>query len=329
MNINFDISIVTAMFQRVARELREKRLWPVAAALLVAIVAVPVVLLKSSGPAPVAPGPQATPPPSAATSLPTLNVQTTPAQSRLTGRARDPFTQQSSGTTGTSSTTATSTATATSSTSTSSAATGGSSAAQGSVGGAGGGAVSTATPVTPRPITVPSTKPKPSAGGLTATQSYDVSLAITNASGGLNTIDPLERLSVLPDNKHPLLVELGVLQGGHRVLFAVQPGTTVSGPGKCTPGRIDCEILSLGVNQTESLATQTPTGAVPGPLFAVTGITAANHASAAAAARARRAESPAGRALLSRSSLSALSLFQYEPGVGAVVDRRNLSIRGN
>jgi hypothetical protein len=325
MNINFDISMVTATVQRLVRELREKRLWPVAAALLVAIIAVPVLLLKSSSPPPVAPGPLATPPPVAATSLPTLNVQTTPSQSRLTGRARDPFAQQSSGTT-TSSSTTTSTATATASTS-SSTGTSGSSTAQGTVGGS-GIAVSTPTPVTPRPIPVPSTKPKVSAAGLTATQSYDVSLAITNASGGLNTIDPLERLSVLPNNKQPLLIELGVLQGGHRVLFAVQPGTIVSGPGKCTPGRIDCEILSLGLNQTESLATQSPTGGVPGPLFAVTGITAVNHASAAAAAKARRAQSAAGRALLSRSTITALSLFQYEPSVGAVVDRRNLSIRG-
>ncbi len=327
MNINFDISVITAALQRIASELRQKRLWPLAAALLVAIIAVPVLLTKSPSPTPVPPGPQATPPPSAATSLPTLNVQTTPAQSPLTGHARDPFTQQPSGTTTTASTTATSTATATSSSATSST-TSSSSTSQGTVGGATGIAVATS-PVSPRPITSPGAKPKSASGGLTATQSYDVSLAITNASGGLNTIDPLERLSVLPNDKQPLLVELGVLQGGHRVLFAVQPGTIVSGPGNCTPGRIDCEILSLGLNQTESLATHSPSGAVPGPLFAVTAITAANHASAAAAAKARRAQSAAGRALLSRSSLSALSLFQYQPGVGAVVDRRNLSVRGS
>src|SRR5205823_220376 len=78
--------------------------------------------------------------------------------------------------------------------------------------------------------------------------------------GGINTIDPLERLSVVPSPKQPLLVELGVLQGGKRVLFAVQPGAAVSGPGTCTPGPIDCEVLTLAPGQTEGVSKQTSTG---------------------------------------------------------------------
>jgi hypothetical protein len=150
-------------------------------------------------------------------------------------------------------------------------------------------------------------------------------LAITNSAGGLNTIDPLERLSILPSAQQPLLIELGVLKGGHRVLFAVEPGTVVGGPGSCTPGPIDCEILSLGQDQTEALGVQSPTGPVGVVLFAVTGVTAGTYSSAAAADKARRAESPAGRKLLDASTLDALSLFQYEPSVGAVVDLRNLT----
>ena len=38
----------------------------------------------------------------------------------------------------------------------------------------------------------------------------------------------------------------------------VQPGAIVHGPGKCTPGAIDCEVLSLGANQVESVSVQTP-----------------------------------------------------------------------
>jgi hypothetical protein len=40
-------------------------------------------------------------------------------------------------------------------------------------------------------------------------------------------------------------------------------------------------------------------------------------------------ESAAGRRLLSTSTLSALSLFQYEPSLGAVVDLRNLTVGGS
>lgn len=327
MKLDFDISIVTRILQRILTELREKRLWPAAVALLAAIVAVPVVLSNSSSPAPVAQVPQGTPPPSQATSLPTLNLQTTPAQSRLTGRARDPFAQQASSSTSTTSTT-TGTATGT----TTSTATGGSSVTPGGSSSTTGSTTpSTAggtTPSTPPPTITPGAKPKPAPTGLTATQSYSVSLAITNSSGGLDTIDPLERLSVLPSDNTPLLVELGVSQGGHSVLFAVQPGTVVNGPGTCTPGPIDCEILSLGQDQTEAMGTQSSAGVISGPLFAVTGITAAQNPSAAAADTARRAESATGRSLIDHSTLTALSLFQYEPSLGAVVDLRNLTVGG-
>jgi hypothetical protein len=184
------------------------------------------------------------------------------------------------------------------------------------------------TPGTPRSIT-PGAKPKPAPSGLTATQAYHVTLAITNSSGGLDTIDPLTRLSVLPNIRQPLLIELGVLQGGNRVLFAVQPGTVVSGPGTCTPGPVDCEILSLGQDQTEQLSVETPSGPSQVALFAVTGITADQYSSAAAAGQARRASSAAGRNLLAQSTLSALSLFQYEPSLGVVVDLRNLTVGGS
>jgi hypothetical protein len=156
-----------------------------------------------------------------------------------------------------------------------------------------------------------------------------VSLAITTSAGGVTTIDPLERLSILPSPQQPLLVELGVLQGGKRVLFAVQPGAAVSGPGVCTPGPIDCEIISLAPGQTEGVSKQTRPGSTPVALFSVNSITADEHPSVAAADTARRAESQAGRKLLANSPLSGNSLFIYEPSVGAVVDLRNLTVGGS
>jgi hypothetical protein len=186
------------------------------------------------------------------------------------------------------------------------------------------------------PVTTPGsgttttpTKPvKPAPTGLTAKQSYQVSLAITTSGGGVNTIDPLERLSVLPSPQQPLLVELGVLQGGKQVLFAVQPGAAVGGAGTCTPGPIDCEILSLAPGQTEGVSKQTATGSTPVALFSVNSISAADHPTVAAANAARRAASDNGRKLLTITPLSAVSLFQYDPSVGAVVDLRNLTVGG-
>ena len=116
-----------------------------------------------------------------------------------------------------------------------------------------------------------------------------MSLAISNtANGNMNTIDPLERLSILPSPQQPLLVEYGVLQGGRQVVFAVQPGAAVSGPGTCTPGPIDCEVLTLSPGQMEAVSKQTPTGSTPVADFQVNSINAAQHPSAAAADQARR-----------------------------------------
>jgi hypothetical protein len=170
--------------------------------------------------------------------------------------------------------------------------------------------------------------PKPIHAGLTSTQSYGVALSLTTFAGGLDTIDPLERLSLVPSAQQPLLVYLGVLKGGRDALFAVQPGTVVSGPGSCTPGPTDCEILSLAQEQIESLAVSTGSGTAGVALFAVTAINVKDHASVAAANRARREASAAGQALLKASTLTALSLFEYQPDVGAVVDLRNLEAGG-
>jgi hypothetical protein len=99
----------------------------------------------------------------------------------------------------------------------------------------------------------------------------------------------------------------------------------VGGPGKCIPGPIDCEILSLAPSQTETLSVQMSTGPVALAEFAVTAIKTDEHSSAAAADKARQTASAAGRHLLSTSKLSALSLFPYDASLGALLDRRNLT----
>ena len=303
-------------------DLREKRLWPLAVLLLVAIIAVPVLLSNSSKPVPAAA--TRTPAVSALPGLPVVSAQSTPSSSHLTGPSRDPFSGSGSSTTSTASTTSTTGTTTSSTTSSSKSGT-----ASGGTSAPSTGTSAPSTTTAPKSIVPAGTPaPKPAPGTLEPSQSYEVALAITNASGGLNTIDPLKRLSVLPNDQQPLLVEMGVLKGGRRVMFAVQPGTVVNGPGVCTPGPIDCEVMSLALDQTESLSQQTPTGVNQVALFAVTNISAADHNSTAAADKARRREDSAGRAVLNHSTLDALSLFQYQPSLGVVVDLRNLQVGG-
>ncbi len=303
-------------------DVRKKRLVPVAAVLLAAIVAVPVLLSKSAHGTPVAQAPNSTPPPTGA--IPALSVQSTPPQSNLTGKARNPFQQQVIATTSTAKSVIVSTSSASASTTPSTVSSSSGSSSTGSSSSTG------TSPSSSPPSITPNAKPTPPPTGLSSTQAYDVTLAMTNSSGGLNTIDSLKRLSVLPSVQRPLLVELGVMKGGNRVLFAVQPGAVVNGPGTCTPGPIECEILSLGQDETESLSSQSPSGGVaPGPLFAVTAITADRYPSPAAADDARQAASAAGRRLLDQSTLGALSLFQYNTGLGVVLDLRTLTVGGS
>lgn len=320
------------------KELRERKLWPIAIGLIVALVAVPVLLSKKAPTNLVTPEPNAGLPYSSGTTLPAITVKTTGNSSKLPGRGRNPFTPQHIVT----ATTATVASAPAPTTSTTPASTGaGSTGGLSSTGSTTGGGAATSTPSSPAPAPAPAPTPAPATGapapaapkpaptGLTATQSYQVSLAITDSGGNLNTIDSLERLTVLPSVKQPLLTELGVLQGGRQVVFVVEPGAVVGGPGTCTPGPIDCEILTLSPGQTEGLSQQTPTGSTPVALFAVNSITAVNHPSAAAADRARRTASDAGRELLANTPLSSVSLFQYDPSVGAVVDQRNLTVGGS
>jgi hypothetical protein len=314
----------------IIKELRERKLWPIAIGLVVALVAVPVLLSKKAPTNLVVPQPTGGLPYSTGSSLPAISVKTTNGASKFAGRGRDPFAPQHVATTAT---TASATPTTPTTSAPSTGTTGGSTPVTTSAGGSSPAAPVTTspapapTPTTPA-LTTPKPAPKPAPSGLTAKQTYQVSLAITNSGGGLNTIDPLERLSVLPSVKQPLLVELGVLQGGKRVLFAVEPGAAVGGPGTCTPGPIDCEILSLSSGQTEGVSKQTPTGTTPVALFSVNSITSAEHPSVAAANQARHTASEAGRQMLANTPLSAVSLFQYDPRVGAVVDLRNITVGG-
>lgn len=308
------------------QDLKARKLVPVVVGLLVAIVAVPVVLSSgsSSTPPPAAAGP---PPAATAAGLPAVNETQGPSASAPTGHSRDPFAPSSSAGAASNSTTAATPATPvpTSSTTTG----GGGQGSSTTGGGLPTTGSSTGIPTPTVPSTIPTPKPRPTTPALSADQSYAVSLAITTSRGGLNTIAPLERLSPLPSASQPLLVELGVLRGGSRVLFAVQPGTTVSGKGTCVPGPIDCEILSLAQAQTEKLSVHSLRGTVAMALFAVTAIKAVRHPSRAAALKARNQESRAGRRVLDRSSLKALSLFHYSPNTGAVVDLRNLILRNS
>jgi hypothetical protein len=314
-------------------DLRDKKLWPLAVALLAGLVAVPVLLSKSPAATPPHPLPSTSLPVAANTGTPVV-VNASPGQVTLSGKRRDPFTQQAIASKASTSSCAArflDKAACAAMSSATSGSTGGASPSGSSSGTTGSGTTGSGTtgsgttvspvlPVNPAPVHHASA---PSV--FTSRDAYHVSLAITNAAGGVNAVDPLLRDSELPSNSQPLLVEVGVLKGGKRAIFYVQPGSVVGGPGTCIPGPVDCEILSLGLGQTESVK---PAGSSSTTLFQVTDIYVDRYATAAEASLARAHVDGAGRHALVNSTSSTLALFQYDPALDAVVDLRNLTVGG-
>lgn len=329
---------------KLVAELRQRKLLPLAMALVLALVAIPV-LLSSGSVAPPAPSAAALASAArpAAAALPVLNVASGSSSRPVTGPARDPFSPQSgvshpaaASAVAASAPSFVSPASHSSSGSFAGGSTGGAPTSSGS-GSSAAGSVSApstsfsapAAPVGPLPAgIVVAARPRPSFTALAADQAYRVALALTNPAGGVQTTDPLERLSPIPNAQHPLLVELGVLQGGRRVLFALLPNVLVSGPGSCIPGPRDCEILSLAAGQVEELGVRWGSRAVPLYMFSVTGLAPQAFPSSAAASSVRQAQSSAGAAILRADKLPALSLFRYRTRIGALADLRNLAFGG-
>lgn len=333
------MNAVNELLESIKADLLSRRLLPMLVALSIALAAAVVYAATGAGstsvPAPssttpTSPGgsPASAVPLSVAPANPHEAVAETPSGARFQRKApeRDPFTPLVSAAAAKAASGGTSTSTKGGrSSSGAGAKTGGSSPGSGATGGS-----TTGTGTTPAPATKPAAKvaPKPKHVGLTPKQSYRVALSLTSQGGNLDAIESLQRLSGLPSEQQPLLLYLGVLEGGHDALFVVQPGTVVSGPGGCTPGPTDCEILSLAPNQIESLAVSAGGGASNVALFAVTAVKVDNHPTVTAADRARREAAAYGRALLQNSTLPALALFEYQPAVGAVVDLRDLAVGG-
>ncbi|MGH2881941.1 MAG: hypothetical protein ACRDPA_04450 [Solirubrobacteraceae bacterium] len=181
------------LLSNLIKELRERKLWPIAIGLIVALVAVPVLLSKKA-PTALVTQPTGGLPYSTGTVLPAISIKTTPAASKLAGRGHNPFTPQDVATTATTTTTtATSTTASPSTTSASTGSTGSSTGSSSSGGSTTAPSTSSSTPpATTTTPTLTSPKPAPPApAGLTAKQSYQVSLAMTDSGGGVNTIDPL------------------------------------------------------------------------------------------------------------------------------------------
>jgi hypothetical protein len=269
----------------VYRDLVDRRLWPVAAILVVALIAVPF-LLAGGGDDAVEPRAAKAPSSVARDAQAAVNVVTpgAPAARRHSGRARNPFVPKhvpkvaapSDGTTGPGPGTA---ATQTLTQSLSS-------------GGSVGGLPGSSGPSTLAPAP---TKPK----ARTPLDTYRVAVTISRDTWR-RTWHDLARLTPLPSTRHPFLIFLGVLSDARTAVFLVSSDVTATGEGKCRPRRSSCETLELKAGDYERLDVLDDAGQMQHYILRVRRVERKRAGTAARAARSHARVSSVGRRLVRR-----------------------------
>jgi hypothetical protein len=296
-------------------DLVDRRLWPVALALVAALVAVPVLLGGGSDPAPVtAPAPIAAATPTGATQKPiAVDTPATGRQDRP-GPVRNPFKQH---------VVKVSPAATTTTTNPGSGAASDTASPPPSVGSVdvGGGS---APPVAP-------TTPAPSSGGprkvAPAKDVWRVNLRFGEA-GDQHIKRDLPRLTPLPSATDPFFVFLGVLSDGKTAVFLVSSDATANGDGKCKPNPTQCDTIEMRTGDTEFFdVAQGSSGVVQ---YELDLLKVAHGKARGAAARAARRVSAGGHAVvheLKAEGDKSLGRYIYSFKRGVLVRRHATSLK--
>ncbi|MBA3298722.1 MAG: hypothetical protein H0U24_01445 [Thermoleophilaceae bacterium] len=220
-------------------DLREKRLWPVAVALLLAVIAIPVIVMKPTEEAPPAVAQPATP---QAQGTPAVAAADSPDSSTLGlfGK-KDPF-RPPAAVLKPSVSSAPDTGASKAGPSPSPPASGGAPATSGSApappsgsggsGPTGGGSAPSSSPVAKRPSTV---------------YTYVIDMDFGRV-GHVRLRRGLPRLTILPNERSPVAVLLGVSAGARRAVFLLNRSFQQGGEGTCRPSRATCTFLHLSTD---------------------------------------------------------------------------------
>lgn len=268
-------------------ELVERRLWPAALVLILALVAVPLLLAKP------APSTDATPPAATTPADPPLAgaASSTPPggepvvavaqgakpNAPLRGRAKNPFRQQYKEPE----------PATTTSTSTAGGGTGGTGSDGSSGSGTGGGNAGGQTPSEPEPTYTYA--------------SIDVRFGL--AGRRLRSIEDVPRLTPLPNADHPIVVFLGMRRDHETAVFLVSTDVHVQGLGQCVPSQRECTAIELREGEAALLDFTDADGDVEQYELDLDRVTLHETTSRAVAQRAYARVSRAGKRLLRRGSV--------------------------
>lgn len=297
-----------SLLRNIVSDLVEKRLWPIAVALLVALAAVPFVL--GGGDEPVAP----------VAALPGTPVDgtgdaagagiTATEDTGLRGSydKNDPFRKRPVPRVRTTPTPSATTGGSTGGTSAGAGASGGSGSGSTGSGSTGSGSGSTGSglgdvgvvPVGGDDSGSGSGSGSGSSGSGSKSSGKDtwrVDLRF-GKDGALSAKTNVARLSPLPSQSDPFFIFLGVQADGKTALFLVSSDATATGDGSCTPTPQNCDRVGLKEGETEFFDVVTPEGQTVQYQLDLVNVERETKADAAVASAARARESKAGRAAL-------------------------------
>ncbi|HEY4812465.1 MAG TPA: hypothetical protein VIH71_15550 [Solirubrobacteraceae bacterium] len=307
---------MTGFLSSIKDDLLDRRLLPLVALVLVALVAAIGYAAFGGGSSTPTPPAAVTGPAVASSGLATS--QTTPettvaevtsgVSTQHHGATRNPFTPLPEAKAKTAA--APTTTPASSSTTSSSSSTSGSETSSSSSGS------SSTTPSTPSSPATPS-KPK---------TVYHVAVLFgqlpVSALSPLTAHENLKLLTPLPSSAQALIVFRGVTAGGKSATFTLVSEAILHGPGACLPSPTQCEAIDLRSGQSEQLEYLSASGAVVSYELQVVSI-ASEKASVAAFKDALHGSSKAGRELLSSNGLQAIPFLHYSATAGVLVFARH------
>lgn len=241
----------------VVSDLVEKRLWPLAVALVAALVAIPIVLGSGSD-SPV-PAPAPAPSGEAAAVRPAVELKGDASQpSTRAGRLRDPFYDPPSP--------ESAVAAGRGDDASSGDAPSGGPAAQGGGGPSSGGVTvvgpggGSATGGTSGPTTRTPDRPARRSPASRFEPGAVVDLRF-GQTGNVKRMRGVNRLSPLPSSADPFFVFEGMLRGTRTARFLVSEAVKATGDGTCRPSKSNCQRIDLKVGETEYFDLKSDEGA--------------------------------------------------------------------
>ncbi|WP_028065451.1 hypothetical protein [Solirubrobacter soli] len=82
---------------------------------------------------------------------------------------------------------------------------------------------------------------------------YSVKVRFGTTDSDELPVSTIERLSVLPDEKNPVIVYRGVVDNGKAAIFELTGEVEAEGDAKCSPTPEDCQYIKLRAGETEFL----------------------------------------------------------------------------